>query len=519
MDTQSLSYKTIKNVSYNFIGYFWPIIFSIFITPVIVLRLGVEKYGIYLVVMSVSNLLGFFDLGLGATYIKYVSGYVANGEKEKITKLTHTFNLFLLGLAVFSLVFLSVAGYFANYFFPSQIIAREYYFLFFFLTGLNFFVHNIGVYALTPIVTQRFDINTKIGIVNITASSLLMLLLVLLGYGLLAIFVSQFVMTLILFFINRHYSMRLLPEINLGYHWHKEEFLKVYKFSLTAYASNAANSALTYFDRLLIPFYLGPAALSYYSLPGNITAKTPSLIGNISSVIFPVVSSLDGMQNSEKIKNIYTRIFNLITVLTFAITISIILFSQKMLLYWLNADFAQKSTRVLIILAATYFFLSLGNILNSFILGMGKTSLLLKISISMALINIAALLYLMPKFGIIGAAWAYLVAVLPIIYTFYYLEKKILNLTGRFVFYLKLYLKLFIIGVLFATTVHYFILPFVNSLFMVIVMGPFSVILFLLFYKFFNFYEKDDADLLVNFAKTIHFRLKEKLLPNKQNNN
>lgn len=510
MDKQSLTYKTLKNVSYNFIGYFWPLIFSIIITPIIVFKLGTEKYGIYLVVMSVASLMGLFDLGLGATYIKYASEYVSKGEKEKIKRLTHTFNFFLLGLAVFCLLFFTVIGYFANTFFPTEVISSGHYFFIFFLAGLNFFVHNLGIYALTPIVMQRFDISTKIGMANMTVSNITLLLLVLFGYGLLAIFISQLIFTCILFFVNRHYSLKIMPEINLEYHWYKEEIFKVYKFSLTAYASNAANSALAYFDRLLIPFYLGPAALSYYSLPGNITAKTPSLMGNISSVVFPMISGLHSLDDSDKIKSIYIRIFKLINILTFAITISIVLFSNKMLLYWLNADFAEKSTGTLIVLAITYFFLSLGVILNGFLLGMGKTSLLLKMSVGMALINIVALIYLLPIWGIIGAAWAYLIAVLPIIYIFYYLENKIFHLSGRLKFYAKLYSKLSIIGVIFAGIVYYLILPFVSSLLMVVVTGPLSVILFLSLYKLFNFFEKDDFDLLVNFLKIIYLKFKGK---------
>ena len=508
MDKQSLTYKTFKNVAYNFMGSFWPIIFAIFITPIVVLKLGAEKYGVYMLVMSISSLMGLFDLGLGSTFIKYISEYAAKDEREKIKKLVYTFNIFLLGLAIFCLILFLIIGYFASSFFPSQIMAQGYYFTIFLLAGLSFFIHNIGgTYATVPLAVQRFDINTKIGMASLTLSNLTTLTLVLLGYELRAIFLTQLIFTCVLFFIYRHYAIKLLPDVQLKYRWHKDIFLSVYKFSITAYASNAANSALTYFDRLLIPIFIGPAALSYYSLPGNITAKTPSLANNISAVIFPMISNLNGLQDTERIKHIYIRVFNLITVISFAITVSIIMFSDKILLYWLNADFADKSTGVLVILAITYYFLSLSGILNSFLLGLGKTNFLFKSSVTMAIINIVSLFYLLPKFGIMGAAWAYLISVLPVIYMFFYSEKKFFNLSNRGAYYLKLYSKLFIVSIFFIFIIKYLLKPLVSSLTSVIIIGPLSVVLFLIIYRLFAFYEKKDLEVINNFLKMLYLRI------------
>src|SRR3989344_4788376 len=476
MDKQSLTYKTFKNVAYNFMGSFWPIIFAIFITPIVVLKLGAEKYGVYMLVMSISSLMGLFDLGLGSTFIKYISEYAAKDEREKIKKLVYTFNIFLLGLAIFCLILFLIIGYFASSFFPSQTMAQGYYFTIFLLAGLSFFIHNIGgTYATVPLAVQRFDINTKIGMASLTLSNLTTLTLVLLGYELRAIFLTQLIFTCVLFFIYRHYAIKLLPDVQLKYRWHKDTFLSVYKFSITAYASN--------------------------------TAKTPSLSNNISTVIFTMISNLNGLQDNERIKHIYIRVFNLITVISFAITVSIIMFSDKILLYWLNADFADKSTGVLVILAITYYFLSLSGILNSFSLGLGKTNFLFKSSVTMAIINIVSLFYLLPKFGIMGAAWAYLISVLPVIYMFFYSEKKFFNLSNRGAYYLKLYSKLFIVSIFFIFIIKYLLNPLVSSLTSVIIIGPLSVVLFLIIYRLFAFYEKKDLEVINNFLKMLYLRI------------
>jgi O-antigen/teichoic acid export membrane protein len=511
MDTGSLSYKTLKNISYNFIGYFWPFIFSLFITPIIVLRLGVEKYGIYMLVMAISALMGLFDLGIGSTMVKYISEYQSKEDNDGIKRLVYSFNYILLGLGVFGFAALTLIGFWADTLFPSSLVSSGYYLTLFFITGLIFFMNTISAtYTVIPSALQRFDISTKLGLFNLTFSSLIILALVLSGFGLRAILTTQLVFTLFTFFLFRHYARRLMPIVKLKYVWNTSEVVNAYKFGVATYVSNAANASLSYFDRLFIPFYLGPAALSYYSLPGNFTAKTPSLINNISAVIFPMISSLNGVDDIGKIKEIYVRVFNLITVLTFAITISIIMFANKIMLYWLNADFAAKSSGVMVVLALTYYFLTLAGLLNSFLLGLSKTKFLFKSSLFMALVNVVLLFALLPKFGIMGAAWAYLLSVLPIIFMFYYTEKSFLKLSGRLSYYAKMYLKLSVTALVFIPIVKFFILPLVLNLKLVIVFGPVSVALFLVLYKLFGFYDSRDIELINNFIRLLVGRIRSK---------
>lgn len=509
MDERSLTYKTFKNISYGLVGYIWTFVFSIFITPIIVFKLGVETYGVYMVVLTVSSLMGLFDIGIGQMLVKYISEFHASGEEKRLKDLMYSFNLLLLGMSVFSLVVLSLIGFWAGSLFPSQVVSRDYYFVIFFLSGLISFIGGMtALFVSVPTALLRADISTKIGLANLTLSNLSILAVIVLGYGLKGLFLCQLFYSVLYFLVTRHYAKKILPAAELKFSWNWAEVKHAYKFGIATYISNAANSALTYFDRLLIPMFLGPAALSYYSLPGNIASKTPGVINSLSGIMFPITSSLHGLRDVEKIKQIYKRVFNLLTVVSFAIVISIALFANKMLLYWLSADFAANSARVLVILAFTYYFLSLGGTLNFFLLGMSKTGFLFKSSLVMAITNIVLLFFLLPRFGIVGAAWAYLISVLPIVFMFYYVEKRIFGFSGRAGYYFKLYLKLGVTAAVFAVLCKYIILPQVNSFRNVVIFGPLSVIIFLLLYRVFKFYEAEDMKAVESFIFLTLKRLK-----------
>lgn len=509
MDEKSLTYKTFKNISYGVVGYVWGLAFAIFVTPVIVLKLGVENYGVYMLVLTVSSLMGLFDLGIGTILVKYIAEYHASGEEKKLKDLMYSFNTILLVMSIFSLVVHSLVGYWAYIFFPSATISRDYYFIIFFLQGLISFVGGLSaLFVITPTAVQRFETSTKLGIASMTLSNLTILLLVILGYDLRAIFLSQLIFAIIFAFTYRRNAQKLLPVAMLKFAWVWSEIKNAYKFGLATYMSNAANSALTYFDRLLIPIFLGPSALSYYTLPGNVASKIPSVVGTLSGIIFPVISGLNGVKDIEKIKNIYKRAFHLLTVVSFSVTISIVLFANKIMLYWLSVDFALKSTVVLIILAFTYCLLSLGGTLNAFLLGLSKTKFLFQASLFMAVTNIVLLFILLPKFGIIGAAWAYLISVLPIIYMFYYVEKNFFELSGRFFYYSKLLAKLVFVSIPFVGLCEWVFLPMVNSLKALIILGPLSVLSYLLIYRLFRFYDREDMVAINNFIMIIVRKLK-----------
>lgn len=509
MDKQSLTYKTLKNTSYNLIGYLWTFIFVIFITPLIVFNLGVEIYGIYILVLSINALIGTFNMGIGNTLMKYISEYEATNKEKNLKNLLYSFNSVLLVIGIFTFVSLALIGYLASELFPSSAITSKEYLFIFFFSGLTSLMGSLGtIFRIIPHALQRFDIEIKIGMASLTLSNLTILSIILLGFGLKTIFMFQFFYSIIFFFIFKNFSKKILPIAKLKFAWDWSELKKAYKFGISSYVINLSNTALTYFDRLLIPIFVGPVALTYYALPGNVASKGPDLASTFSATLFPMISGLNGLKDIEKIKNIYKKSLNMLTVLLFGTTISIIIFANKILLFWLDADFALRSTNILIILAITYYFITLGNLLKSFLLGLTKVKLLLYSSLSIAVFNFLLLLLLLPKFGIIGAAWAYLISVLPIIFMFYYTEKYIFKLNNRLSDYAKLYTKLIITSFVFIFLSKLIIIPLTINLVVLLFLGPFSVFLYLLIYRLFGFFDKENLEAIDNFILIIFKKIK-----------
>lgn len=507
--TESITNKTLKNVSYSSIGYAWSLIFAIFVTPIIVFRLGVDYYGVFIFINTVASLLGLLDLGVSIAVTKYISEYHGGQDQEKLRKLLYSANSLFLLVGLIGLIGFLMVGFFGRHF--SSVIAMSSYdvLLVSLMAGLMFFINSInGIYSITPVALQRFDINTKISLAQTTISSVSILIIAILGFKLKAIFLAQLIIAIIFTFIFRHWSQKILSIAKLKLQWHKQEIIRCYKFGLSVSVSNLAGQTLAYFDKLIIPMFLNPTSLSYYSLSSSVASKSTGVVSSMTSVLFPMVSNLKGGQDTETTKKLYIRSFRLTTIMSAAISFAVAFLAYEIMHYWLSEDMAIHTYEILLILTATYFVLSLWIPLKNFLWGLGYTKIMAQFSVVITLFNILLLFFLLPIFGIKGAAIAYLVSVLPTAYMFYFLEKKVLNLENRLIYYIKIYAKIFFTAIIFYFIVKILIAPYMTSFTMLLAGGPLSVLIYLGLFKIFGFYEKEDINSMKNFYHIAIKRIK-----------
>lgn len=502
MEQESLSHKTLKNSAYNFIGYALPILFAVFVTPLTVQKLGVVEFGIFVLVATINSFLGFVDLGLSTALTKFVAEYHAQKKFDDLSKLLQSgFSLSLIFGIVGFLVFSAIGKWFLPIF-NINTSSLQNIFPVFVLAGAAFFLNSLCVTQLAIVTAlQRYDLLTKINTLNLVLSNALIVTALIFGYQLKAIMAINVIMLLVIFLLYWMASRKLLPEVSMKIKWNKAEIIKAYTFGLQTFVSNLATSALIFLDRLIIPLYLGPAQLSYYSLPGNVALKISGVTSSLSAMLFPMASALSGVGEEEKLKNVYVRAFRNLNIVAVGVTTGVVLFSNKILYFWLGADFANNGTVILIILAVTYYFISLYIPLNSLLLGLGKIQFLIRMSVFMAVINLVALFVLIPRLGIVGAAWAYFLSVLPILYGFWWVEKKIFNLTQRFEYYIKLYSKLLFVTLITSVIAYFGIIPFTNTVYHLLVLGPLTVVLYFLVYFLLRFAEDEDIETFKIFLK------------------
>ena len=208
--------------------------------------------------------------------------------------------------------------------------------------------------------------------------------------------------------------------------------------------------------------------------------------------MFPTISNLQGQGENEMIRKVFHKSLRVIIIVAFGMAATIIAFADKIMFYWLGPGFGRDSVIVLRILASTYFLISIYGILGSILLGLGRHKLLIKWTFGMALVNLILLFWWMPKFGIIGAAWAYFAGILPTLVLIVYAEKVLFGGSGIIKNFVLLFGKLLITATIFIVSARLLIAPFITNLAMLILTGPAFGAVFFLIYKTLGFVEEDD---------------------------
>ncbi len=510
MDTNSLSFKTLRNSAYFFTGYVLPILVGIVVTPYVIHRLGVAEFGIVILVGTIMSFLGYLDLGLGLALTKYAAEYKAQGNISGFAVLLGSVrSLVYINGVLGLLIFLAIGQWLLPVFhIPEQ--SRGHMFIVFLLGGLTFLFNSMNSAAVGVVTaTQRFDLITKINIANLVLTNILTVLAVYAGYQVKAIMAINLLISIFVFVLYNILERKLFNNEVLNFNWDWAEIKKAYRFGILSFITSLSAGALVFLDRLIIPIFINPTFLSYYSLPGNVALKTTGITNSLSAMLFPMASALQGAGENERMQQIYARAFRNLSIIAAGITTGIILFSRHILTFWLGSDFADRGTGILVILALTNYLVSLYIPLQSMLMGLGELKFLVKQSVVMALLNLVLLLFFVPKMGIIGAAWAYLAAILPVVYAFYWVEKKLFKLTERASYYTKFYFGLLVTALAVAAVVKFAVLPFVNSVYLLVFAGPLTVLLYYLAYYLFGFMDQSDVEIFKSFIfKVIRLKFK-----------
>jgi len=263
-----------------------------------------------------------------------------------------------------------------------------------------------SVFNSVPNALQRMDLVNIRNVVIGSANTLGTVALLLFGKRLEAVVVWD-VLTILagtvwFYFVFR----RLLPQVKLSFGFERDAFKQLASFSVYKFIGSIAGPLVFQLDRILIGVFYPVALLAYYAPAVLLGQKASSVISNFNQAVFPAISESHAQGDLDRARRLYLQMTKSVVFLMWPITLLLFIFADQIFSFWLGADFAEKSAPVLRILAMAYFIASLsapGVVASE---ALGRPSIAALFSSISAVINIAAALYLIPRYGLQGAAWA-----------------------------------------------------------------------------------------------------------------
>lgn len=90
----------LRGTSWQAASQFIPIVINIVLTPYVIHGLGLQLYGIFLLLNSIQFVLSTFNGGIGPSVSRYLAVYAGRGDKESATRLVTTMTVIVAALVV-----------------------------------------------------------------------------------------------------------------------------------------------------------------------------------------------------------------------------------------------------------------------------------------------------------------------------------------------------------------------------------------------------------------------------------
>jgi O-antigen/teichoic acid export membrane protein len=166
---------------------------------------------------------------------------------------------------------------------------------------------------------------------------------------------------------------------------------------------------LTQIDKVMLSRLLDLETFGYYAFAGAVAGALFKFVVPIATAFYPKFVELRARGLDAELSAAYHKSSQLITVVLGSAAIVLIVFADDLLLIWTrDAELASTAAPLLRVLAA-------GTLLNGLMwtpyhiqLAFGWTSLTVKVNTVAVAILIPALLWMVPRYGALGAAYAWL---------------------------------------------------------------------------------------------------------------
>lgn len=442
------------NTFYNFLGRILPLLVGIITIPILIRKLGLERYGFLTLAWSVIGYFGLFDLGVGRATTKFVAEYLALHKTEELPALIWTAILMLFGFGLLGggLAFITTPLLVDRIFNISLNLHGETRQALHLLSAsIPFVLTSAGACGVLE-AQQRFGL---INAIRIPASISNFLAPVVVSFFSISLYpvVASVVFTRLLgclaFF---YFCLESLPGMKRP---QLPLFLNVKKllgFGGWLTVSNIVGPIMVYSDRFFIGALLTMEAVAYYVTPYDLVTKLWIIPGSLVPVLFPAFSTY-AAEHQDKLTVLQHRAVKFTVLALTPVTVCVIILGGPFLTIWLGSDFAKASTPILQLLAVGVLINSAAWIPYSAIQAMGRPDLVAKLHLLELPIFLGLIWLSIIYLGLLGVALTWLLRAIATTAVVFWMSHRLMSVNTQILVGKKLGFILgatiLVIGVLF----------------------------------------------------------------------
>lgn len=435
--SQSRSMRFARNVSWSVVGQGASAVAAFLFTPYLVHRLGVERYGLFVLLNALAGYLLLLSFGAGGAAVKFVAEYRhENASRALYDSVKYTYVIYAFPVAAASVAAAVFARTLARRVFhiPEPLLDEAAFVLRCAAAGAFF---TALAQASTAVLQgmQRFDWQNAVAFMQTGLMAAGAAALVACGHGVRAMAGWYILLNFAAFVLAAAAVARLVGPHVRAMHGRTIGAGRFAAYGLSLWFGSIAWIVTFQLDRLVIARRESLTALTLYAVPSGLLQRLQVFPAVVSIVLIPMMAEVTGGDREETLRRMYVRSQRfLLWVLLPALVLLFALMPQFLSL-WLGGEFGNKSVwpARLLILAQGFFLLNYA--VNSVALSRDRPWYSSVVAWAQALISLVSWYFLIGRYQLLGVALGSLLAqAIPTTAYLLVAHSRILRLeTGRFV--------------------------------------------------------------------------------------
>jgi len=427
-----------KNIGSNWIVSFFTLGVAYIITPFLIKSLGIEGYGIWTLMTSITGYLSLLVIGVPLTSVRYFTKYISEKNYIKLNEIIVSCAGIYILIGIISIII--GAGMFV-FFKVSYDIPPKWQsdaFLGFFVL---IFCISIGFVGILPegimLAHQDFIIRNLIRLTIIFIRFGLIIILLTYFHSIFILACIQIICTIMEFIISYCIIKKRYEAIKISFKYFKWTIVKeIFSFSLYVLLLNMGVHLSFYTDSLVIGAFLNLNKIPYYSVANNLFIYLLELIIAIAAVVLPTSTKLYTNGDLTNLRVIFLKWSKISFSLTILIGIFLIILGPRFIGWWIDPTFEDEGGKVLqILMVSSLIFMPIRGVAQPILIGMGKVKLPAIAFLSAGVLNLFISLALVKPWGLNGVAIG---TVIPIgLFSFMMLIYACRELKIYYLFYIK----------------------------------------------------------------------------------
>ena len=407
----SIKHSLIKNTGFNLAGYFYLLVASFFSISILLHNLGRDVFGVYLLLASFISLAAVFDFGISNAVVRKLS-LPQSTRVDKVKTWKTSFTIFISLALILFVSIIALLLYLTRTMPIFTFLDRNTINWSIIILAVIVFINHLNIHLLNlPQAEQRFDIfNSKTLLVG-SANTIISAITSGIYPNIAILFLVQLIFHLLTLIYMVIYSLKFFSGHDFTPAYDKETGKELFSFGLKNFIGTLAGQVESQFSNFILGAMVSAGAITAFSIPQSIVTKGAGVVSQFAQAFFPLSASLLAKDRINKLKSLVLGIEGLTLcggILAVFLSFTI---GQTFLTWWLkDAVVVQTAFPVLKILSFYFLLVALTPIPTALLQGLNKPQIPSFFAVLTVTLEIISSLILVPRFGTIGVAYAFLLS-------------------------------------------------------------------------------------------------------------